>query len=165
MLASSVRCRMCDQETSSEDVVFNGYNLPFHTTCFPPVCAQGSKLIDQNRQRASDGQLSTRPPLSTINSKPDVLRCRSSIDLNASQQTGRASRCSRDSRMSQVLTEEDKEASVKLQQFVLLPENNVCGDCGLAQPRWASTTIGVFLCTQCSGEHRSLGSHVCSSDD
>uniref|UniRef100_A0A7S4NZC1 Uncharacterized protein n=1 Tax=Paramoeba aestuarina TaxID=180227 RepID=A0A7S4NZC1_9EUKA len=38
--------------------------------------------------------------------------------------------------------------------------NNVCADCNAADPDWASINLGVFICLQCSGVHRSLGSHV-----
>jgi stromal membrane-associated protein len=27
-------------------------------------------------------------------------------------------------------------------------------------PRWASWNIGVFVCIQCSGVHRSIGTHI-----
>jgi hypothetical protein len=35
-----------------------------------------------------------------------------------------------------------------------LPGNNVCVDCGVDSPDWASVTHGVLLCLQCSGPHR-----------
>jgi hypothetical protein len=35
-----------------------------------------------------------------------------------------------------------------------LPGNNVCVDCGVDSPDWASVTHGILLCLQCSGPHR-----------
>ncbi|XP_071656244.1 arf-GAP with coiled-coil, ANK repeat and PH domain-containing protein 1 isoform X2 [Patagioenas fasciata] len=37
--------------------------------------------------------------------------------------------------------------------------NGSCCDCGDSNPRWASVNLGVTLCIQCSGIHRSLGVH------
>jgi hypothetical protein len=36
----------------------------------------------------------------------------------------------------------------------------VCCDCNAPDPEWASINLGVFICLQCSGVHRSLGSHI-----
>ena len=38
--------------------------------------------------------------------------------------------------------------------------NPVCADCGNRDPNWASINLGVLMCIQCSGIHRSLGVHV-----
>jgi stromal membrane-associated protein len=38
--------------------------------------------------------------------------------------------------------------------------NSTCADCTALDPTWASTNLGIFLCTQCSGCHRSLGTHI-----
>ncbi|XP_048872009.1 arf-GAP with coiled-coil, ANK repeat and PH domain-containing protein 3 isoform X3 [Brienomyrus brachyistius] len=40
-----------------------------------------------------------------------------------------------------------------------VPGNEICCDCGQADPRWASINLGILLCIECSGIHRSLGVH------
>ena len=41
-----------------------------------------------------------------------------------------------------------------------LEGNSHCADCGRPGPEWASINLGVLLCIECCGAHRSLGSHV-----
>lgn len=38
--------------------------------------------------------------------------------------------------------------------------NRCCGDCGEADPKWISINLGLLLCIECAGLHRSLGVHV-----
>ncbi|XP_029904849.1 arf-GAP with coiled-coil, ANK repeat and PH domain-containing protein 2 isoform X1 [Myripristis murdjan] len=58
---------------------------------------------------------------------------------------------------------EPKERSLKgesaLQRVLAIPGNACCCDCGQPDPRWASINLGITLCIQCSGIHRSLGVH------
>uniref|UniRef100_A0A3Q2Q7Y1 Arf-GAP with coiled-coil, ANK repeat and PH domain-containing protein n=1 Tax=Fundulus heteroclitus TaxID=8078 RepID=A0A3Q2Q7Y1_FUNHE len=58
---------------------------------------------------------------------------------------------------------EPKERSLKgesaLQKVLAIPGNGCCCDCGQPDPRWASINLGITLCIQCSGIHRSLGVH------
>jgi len=37
----------------------------------------------------------------------------------------------------------------------------VCADCHVnTHPRWASWSLGVFICIRCSGIHRGMGTHI-----
>jgi Arf-GAP/coiled-coil/ANK repeat/PH domain-containing protein len=38
--------------------------------------------------------------------------------------------------------------------------NSHCADCRTARPEWASINLGVLICIECSGIHRSLGTHI-----
>lgn len=52
------------------------------------------------------------------------------------------------------------EALRIIQSLLRDPDNRMCADCKAKQSEWASTGLGVFICIDCSGVHRSLGTHI-----
>ncbi|XP_069466201.1 arf-GAP with coiled-coil, ANK repeat and PH domain-containing protein 3 isoform X2 [Ambystoma mexicanum] len=56
---------------------------------------------------------------------------------------------------------DSRERNVKgetiLHRVQSIAGNDQCCDCGQADPRWASINLGITLCIECSGIHRSLG--------
>lgn len=56
----------------------------------------------------------------------------------------------------------EPEPSVLLQRIRQADEGNkVCADCGSeSKVDWCSINLGVLLCIECSGIHRSLGTHI-----
>lgn len=47
-----------------------------------------------------------------------------------------------------------------VQRLQKIPENSKCADCLDSRPEWASSKLGIFICLNCSGIHRSLGTHI-----
>jgi stromal membrane-associated protein len=54
----------------------------------------------------------------------------------------------------------DEKLKQRLKQLLALPQNRLCCDCSMAGPTWASKNLGLFVCLDCAGVHRSLGTHV-----
>lgn len=51
-------------------------------------------------------------------------------------------------------------ASRRLRDLQSQAGNKICVDCAQKNPQWASVSLGVFMCLECSGKHRGLGVHI-----
>ena len=47
-----------------------------------------------------------------------------------------------------------------MKEILSRPSNKTCFDCGNMSPRWSSPYLGIFICMDCAGRHRSYGTHI-----
>lgn len=52
------------------------------------------------------------------------------------------------------------ELKKRLKKQLKLPDNALCADCRNKGPTWCSYSLGLFLCMDCAGVHRKIGTHI-----
>ncbi|KAI1908514.1 hypothetical protein LOZ61_003800 [Ophidiomyces ophidiicola] len=116
-----------------QSAVESGRGIP------PPSTADGSShkdigsvLTGKTTSSSNTANVSRR---TTVGARPSYVRNDSSYDDNPSK-------------LLQLIRDADQG-------------NNWCADCGSASKvEWVSINLGIVLCIECSGIHRSLGTHI-----
>ena len=49
---------------------------------------------------------------------------------------------------------------IQMEKILSKPSNQICFDCGSKFPKWSSPYLGIVICYDCAGRHRSYGSHI-----
>ena len=60
--------------------------------------------------------------------------------------------------MNENVSYEERDNAIR--KILEIPSNNICFDCSAKDPRWASPYLGIIICFECAGRHRSYGTHI-----
>ncbi|KAI8979387.1 hypothetical protein BDF20DRAFT_835416 [Mycotypha africana] len=94
---------------------------------------------------------SSAPPLACLFDQNEALSLDSSMYKSKSLAVVNSQRVSDRS---------SKEQNKLLELLQEDPSNHECADCSAKDPKWCSINLGILLCIECSGIHRSLGTHI-----
>ncbi|KAF1766632.1 hypothetical protein GCK72_006590 [Caenorhabditis remanei] len=98
---------------------------------------------------SSGGNVTTANAISPTSNNFDITKGRSVSDP--------ASTSGNASLNASTISASNVPSSTAFEQIRRVPGNEVCADCNSKAPKWVSINLGVVLCIECSGAHRSLG--------
>lgn len=120
------------------------------------LCREWIHVLQTTIQHLHEGEHNEKPTLSFMQS------LEANSQLNSVKTNGDPKRPS----SSTLPNFSSKSSSAQVQRVSFfeelkrIPGNRQCADCGHNDAKWASINLGVVICIECSGAHRSLGVHV-----
>ncbi|CAG8719770.1 1303_t:CDS:2, partial [Funneliformis mosseae] len=148
------------QATSAEDmsswitVISNAIESLLNGTS---SCRNLDQVMAQDSNGAGAGQVFKKPiqrrgtlPSLTDKRKLDMKKGLGSEEATSNNQSD----------CRQEIIESEKSARVLESIKGADASNASCADCGARKTEWCSINLGIVLCIECSGIHRSLGTHI-----
>jgi len=117
---------------------------PSSSTALPPPSSTSRSAPAPAPVESITLKTPAKPKTPTSSSSPAAARVNTGLSAEAKLQN----------------TELNKQHQARLKKLLQEPDNRYCADCGRVDPTWASINLGVFLCLNCSGIHRSIGTHI-----
>ncbi|ULU07567.1 hypothetical protein L3Y34_018940 [Caenorhabditis briggsae] len=106
----------------------------------------------RNKTVSASSNVSASNAISPTSNQLDITKGRSVSDPASTSGTS--------TNIPFVASSTSQPSSTAFEQIRRVPGNEVCADCGSPAPKWVSINLGVILCIECSGAHRSLGVQV-----
>ncbi|VDL62724.1 unnamed protein product [Nippostrongylus brasiliensis] len=121
--------------------------------CFELVTPTRSHLLQADSEAlCNDWMRALQRTILALHESDDVSRPSSS-----SKSDTRKTAAPANSNSTSVSSPTVSDVTTTFEQIRRVPGNERCADCGSEQPKWVSINLGVVLCIECSGVHRSLG--------
>ncbi|CAI2171027.1 3349_t:CDS:2 [Funneliformis geosporum] len=151
------------QATSAEDmsswinVISNAIESLLNGTS---SCRNLDQVMAQDSNGAGAGELFKKPiqrrgTLPSLTDKRKVDMKKGLVSSGSEEITS-----NNQSDCQQEINESEKSARVLESIKGADPSNASCADCGARKTEWCSINLGIVLCIECSGIHRSLGTHI-----
>ena len=130
------------------------------------MSSDGSQLIMNSSMSTDGGNVWKAVVAGNSKSFEDVYKSNSSADplslekvIKEAHGAKWSSIVAKDTTVEKKIDETMSEMS-GVDRILSVAGNRVCVDCAVANPDWASINLGILMCVDCAGVHRSLGTHI-----
>ncbi|KAE9416341.1 hypothetical protein Angca_006491, partial [Angiostrongylus cantonensis] len=125
--------------------------------CFELITPTRSHLLQADSESlCNDWMRALQRTILALHESDDVIRPSSSTKPGNNRDVSEVSGSS----SADLCSFSVPDATTTFEQIRRVPGNERCADCGSDQPKWVSINLGVVLCIECSGVHRSFGVQI-----